>query len=74
MSRNYVKPHKADKENSRALKRAEKAERLAIRRAAKAIEDQQHPSLWELDRVDPAAHGVARTLSSGRASPSLGQR
>src|SRR5438270_9801725 len=43
---NRVKPNKADRENARALKRLAKAERLAGQRAAKVIEDQQHPSLW----------------------------
>jgi hypothetical protein len=54
---------KHDKEIRRQAKRAEKAERLAIRRAAKAIEDQQHPSLWPNAPEDYA--GVARTLSAG---------
>ena len=58
--------NKADKENARRAKRLDKAERLAARRAAKAIEDQRHPSLWP-DAPDDYA-GVARTLSAGRTT------
>jgi hypothetical protein len=58
MNRNYFKPHKADKENSRALKRAEKAERLAIRRAERL-------QGVEIKTLPEDLQSLARTLSNG---------